>query len=89
MKKNDKIKVYLHGLDKSNFWYREPENTFEVIEVNGKLGINYNTNKSPYTCKGGEFVPFEAFASTVIFENVETKEHFHFSNIENRVVRVA
>ncbi|RGU26146.1 hypothetical protein DWW89_06815 [Agathobacter rectalis] len=45
--------------------------------------------KSPYTCKGDAFAPFETFAPSVIFENIETGELFHFSNIKNAVVRIA
>lgn len=42
--------------------------------------------KSPITCNGETFTPFETFASSVIFENVETGGLFHFSSIKNAVV---
>lgn len=89
MKTNDTIKVHLYDPNNREIRTRNYDKTFCVYEKNGKLGIDWNTEKSPYTCKGDVFTPFETFAQSVIFENAETKELFHFSNIENAVVRIA
>ena len=89
MKTNDTIKVHLYDSSNREIRTRNYDKTFCVYKKNGKLGIDWNTEKSPYTCKGDVFAPFETFAQSVIFENVETKELFHFSNIENAVVRIA
>lgn len=88
MKTNDTIKVHLYDLSNREIRNRNYDKTFCVYEKNGKLGIDWNTEKSPYTCKGDVFTPFETFAQSVIFENIETGEFFHFSNIENAVVSV-
>jgi hypothetical protein len=88
MKTNDTIKVHLYDLSNREIRTRNYDKTFCVYEKNGKLGIDWNTEKSPYTCKGDVFTPFETFAQSVIFENIETGEFFHFSNIENAVVSV-
>lgn len=88
MKTNDTIKVHLYDSSNREIRTRNYDKTFFVYEKNGKLGIDWNTEKSPYTCNGDVFTPFETFAQSVIFENVETKELFYFSNIENAVVSV-
>ena len=73
MKTNDTIKVHLYDLHNKEIQTR-----------------NYgNTEKLPYSCNGEIFAPFETFVPSVIFENVETGELFHFSNIKNAVVRIA
>ena len=55
-------------------------------DENGKLGIDWNTEKLPYTCNGEVFTPFETFSYSVIFENVENGKKYHWSNAENRIV---
>jgi hypothetical protein len=89
MKANDTIKVHLYDSSNREIRTRNYDKTFCVYEKNGKLGIDWNAEKSLYTCKGDTFAPFETFAPSVIFENIETGELFHFSNIENAVVRIA
>jgi len=88
MKANDMIKVHLYDTSNREIKTRIYNKVFRVYKKNGKLGIDYNTERSPYTCKGDVFTPFETFAQSVIFENIETGEFFHFSNIENAVVSV-
>lgn len=89
MKTNDTIKVHLYDSSNKEIKTRNYDKTFCVYEKNGKLGIDWNTEKSPCTCKGDIFTPFETFATSVVFENVETGEFFHFSNIKNAVVKMA
>lgn len=88
MRTNDIIKVHLYDLSNKEIKTRNYDKTFCVYEKNGKLGIDWNTEKLPYSCNGEIFAPFETFAPSVIFENVETRELFHFSNIKNAVVSV-
>ena len=82
MKANDKIKVHLFS-NSREIQTRHKDTVFTVYEKNGKLGIDWNTEHSPYTCKGDIFTPFYTFANTVIFENVETGELYHWDNIRN------
>lgn len=89
MKTSDMVKVHLYDADSKEIKTRNYSKVFRVYKKNGKLGIDWNTERSPYTCKGDVFTPFETFAQSVIFENIETKELFHFSNIKNAVVRIA
>ena len=89
MKTNDTIKVHLYDLSNKEIKTKNYGKTFYVYEKNGKLGIDWNTEKLPYSCNGEIFAPFETFAPSVIFENVETGELFHVSNNENAVVRIA
>lgn len=88
MKTNDTIKIHLYETGNREIKTRNYNKVFRVYKKNGKLGIDWNTEKSPYTCKGDAFTPFETFAQSVIFENVDTGELFHFSNIKNAVVSV-
>lgn len=92
MKANDKIKVHFYNHDYSDYREIKTKNydkVFEVYEKNGKLGIDWNTDKSPYDCKGEVFTPFDTFAQRVIFENVDTGERFRFDNIKNGVIKVS
>lgn len=84
MKVNDKIKVHMYSFGKE-IKTRNFNKVFTVYEKDGKLGIDWNAERIPYTCKGDIFTPFEAFESTIIFENVETGEKYHFSNIKNGI----
>ena len=77
IKANDKIKVHMYSNGKE-IQTRSIGTVFTVYERNGKLGIDW----------ADEFAPFDTFAYTVIFENVETKEQFYFSNIKNAIVKV-
>lgn len=62
MKTNDTIKVHLYDLHNKEIQTRNYGKTFCVYEKAGKLGIDWNTGKSPYTCKYDVFAPFETFA---------------------------
>ena len=87
MKANDMIKVHMYS-GNAEIKTRNFDKVFKVYEKNGKLGIDWNTEHSLYTCKGDIFTPFETFAHTVIFENVETGELYHWDNISNSVVKM-
>lgn len=86
MKANDMIKVHMYS-GNTEIKTRNFDKVFKVYEKNGKLGIDWNTERSPYTCKGDVFTPFETFAHTVIFENIETGVLYHFDNISNSVIK--
>ena len=88
LKANDKIKVHLYDTSNREIHTRHINTVFTVYEKAGKLGIDWNTERSPYTCRGDIFTPFYTFASNVIFEDVETGENYHFSNIENDIVMI-
>lgn len=88
MRENDKIKVHMYSFGKE-IETRNFDKIFTVYEKNGKLGIDWNTERSPYTCNGDIFTPFETFASAVIFENIETGERFFFSTIKNEIEKNA
>ena len=61
---------------------------YEVKKVNGKLGIDGNENKSPYTCRGEVFTPFQAYAHSVIFKDTETGSLYRYSEIEKGLEEV-
>lgn len=88
LKVNDMIKVHFYNHDYSD--HREiktriSDNVFRVYKKDGKLGFDGNPERSPYTCKGDVFTPFSVYASSVIFENVETGAGYYFSNINNEL----
>lgn len=88
LKIDDKIKVHLFDTRNREIKTRNYGKVFEVYEKGGKLGIDWNTEKSPYTCKGEIFTPFETFACSVIFESVETGENYRFSNIKKGLEKI-
>ena len=88
IKANDKIKVHLYGCDNKEIKTRKYDEVFTVYEQNGKLGIDWNTERSPYTCKGEVFNPFETFASTIIFEDVENGNLYRWDNITNGIIQL-
>ena len=86
--KGSKVKVHMYDLTRPP---EKPEEIktkhygeiFEVKEQNGKLGIDWNTERSPYTCHGEVFTPFDTFASSVVFEDIDTGKTYSQSNITN------
>ena len=85
LKVNDKIKVHLYDTSNREIQTRHIDTVFTVYKKNGQLGIDWNTERSQYTCKGEGFNPFETFASTVIFEDVKNGKQYHFDNITNNL----
>lgn len=75
MKTNDTIKVHLYDLHNKEIQTRNYDKVFRVYEKAGKLGIDWNTEKSPYTCKGDVFAPFETFAPSVIRSKKQLINH--------------
>ena len=87
LKENSKIKVHFYNcfvkheeIKTNNF-----DKVFTVCKKGGKLGIDWNTNRSPYTCNGDIFTPFNTFATTVIFEDIENGRQYYFDNITNNL----
>ena len=86
LKINDKVKVHMYDTCNREIKTRNYGAVFTVKEVNGKLGIDWNTEKSPMTCDGEVFTPFETFSYSVIFEDVENGKKYHWNNAENGIV---
>ncbi len=83
LKENSKIKVHLFDTSNKEIKTRNFDKVFTVYKKSGKLGIDWNTNRSPYTCNGDIFTPFHTFATTVIFEDIENGKQYYFDNITN------
>lgn len=81
LKANDKIKVHLFDADKeiitNNF-----DAVFTVRKENGNLGIDWNQDKED------TFTPFQMFASSVIFENMDTGKKYHWNTIARAIIEV-
>lgn len=86
LKVNDKVKVHMYDTYNREIKTRNYGTVFTVKEVNGKLGIDWNTEKSSTTCNGKVFTPFETFSYSVIFENVKNGKKYYWSNAENGIV---
>mgnify|MGYP001031991177 FL=1 len=86
LKVNDKVKVHMYDTCNREIKARNYGTIFTVHEDNGKLGIDWNTEKSLTTCNGEVFTPFETFSYSVIFENVENGKKYHWSNAKNGIV---
>lgn len=68
------VKVHLYDTAGKEIKTQNFDKIFRVYEKNGKLGIDWNTEKKPYCCNGEIFIPLEDFAPTVIFEDVDNDE---------------
>lgn len=87
MKANDMIKVHLYS-NNTEIYTRNFDKIFKVYEKNGQLGIDWNTGHSPYTCRGEVFNPLSTFASTVLFENIETGALYRWNCIRNDIEKL-
>lgn len=76
LKENDKIKIHLYSTNHKEIKTRNYEKVFTVSEKGGKLGIDW-----------AGFTPFEDFASSVIFEDVESGKKFHL-NFKDEIVEI-
>ena len=85
LKENSKIKVHLFGTSNKEIKTRNFDKVFTVYKKGGKLGIDWNTEHSQYLCKGDIFTPFNTFASSVIFEDIENGKQYYFDNITNNL----
>lgn len=88
LKEKSRVKVHFQSNGKE-FKTRKSGIIYEVKKQGGKIGIDFNTGKSLYTCHGDIFTPFETFAQSVIFEDVDTKKKYHFDNIANDIKEIA
>lgn len=86
LKEGNKILVHIYDCLNREISTRNFGQVFEVRKESGQLGIDWNTERSPYTCKGEVFNPFYTFANNVIFEDVETGKKYHYSNVVGRIV---
>lgn len=86
LKANNKILVHILGTDGKEIKTLDSNTVYTVCEKNGKLGINYNTERKQTTSDGDVFVPFESFSYTVVFKNVENGKKYCWSNAENAIV---
>lgn len=89
MKVNDKVIVHMYDTNNKEIETRQYRKVFTVYKKNEKLGIDWNTEKNPYSFNDDTFTPFETFSHNVIFENVETGERFHFDTISNSIKKTA
>lgn len=85
MKANDKIKIHFYDTRNKEIKTRQFDKVFTIYEKNGKLGVDWNIEKSPYSFNDDIFTPLETFSQTVIFENIETGKKFHFDSITNTI----
>ena len=49
---NDRIKVHMYDTNGKEIKTRVFDKIFKVYENNGKLGIDWNVERSPYICNG-------------------------------------
>ena len=88
LKVNDKVKVHMYDTCNREIKTRNHGTIFTVHEENGKLGIDWNTEKHLYCNNGNVFAPFETFSYSVIFENVKNGKKYHWSNTNNGIVEM-
>lgn len=83
---DEKIKVHLFAFGRE-VQTRQSGKVFTVREEHGQLGINWNTENSPYICNGNTFCPFYTFHSSVAFEKVKTGKLYYFDPVRKTFER--
>ncbi len=82
-----RVKVHMYGQDGKEIKGRNFGKVFDVYEKNGKYGIDWHTEGSfDYVWSNGAFAPFETFASSVVFEDVDSGKSYYMDNITNKMV---
>lgn len=83
----DRVRVHLYDTAGREIVTRHFGDVFTVRRENSALGIDWNTERSPYTCRGEIFAPFSTFAPSVIFEQVGTGYRFYWDNLSDALTR--
>lgn len=83
----DRVLVHLYDTSGREIITRHFGDVFTVRRESGRLGIDWNTEHSPYTSRGEVFAPFSTFAPSVIFEQVGTGYRFYWDNIADALTR--
>lgn len=83
----DRVRVHLYDGSGREIVTRHFCDVFTVRLESGRLGIDWNTEHSPYTSRGEVFSPFSTFAPSVIFEQIGTGYNFYWDNLANRIKR--
>ena len=92
LRENDMVRVCFRSFAMTGFvecGLDKPDMVFKVQKKGSKLGIEWNTSESPYLRKGDMFTPFESFADSVVFENIESSETYFFDCACNALVSMA
>lgn len=82
---NDKIKVHIFDSRNKEIPTRAKDVIFTVYKKSGNLGINW-TNDSAVALSGADdetFAPFNTFASSVIFEKIDSGQMFHYDTVSH------
>lgn len=87
LSEGDRVRVHLYDTAGREIVTRHFGDVFTVRRENSALGIDWNTERSPYTCRGEIFTPFSTFATSVIFEQVGTGYRFYWDNIADALTR--
>lgn len=83
----DRVCVHLYDTSGREIVTRHFGDVFTVRRESGRLGIDWNTERSPYTSRGEVFTPFYTFAQSVIFEQLGTGDKFYWDNITDSIKR--
>lgn len=83
----DRVRVHLYDGSGREIITRHFGDVFTVRRESGRLGIGWNTARSPYTSRGEVFSPFSTFAQSVIFEQIGTGYKFYWDNLTDSIKR--
>lgn len=83
----DRVRVHLYDNSGREIVTRHFGDVFTVRRESGRLGIDWNTERSPYASRGEVFAPLSTFATSVIFEQIGTGYKFYWDNITNSIKR--
>lgn len=85
LEENDKIKVHIFDSRNREIHTRAKDVIFTVYKKSGNLGINWTTDRAValFGADDETFAPFNTFASSVIFEKVDSGQMFHYDTVSN------
>lgn len=84
---SDRVFVHLYDGSGREIITRHFGDVFTVRRESGRLGIDWNTERSPYTNRGEVFAPLSTFAPSVIFEQIGTGYKFYCDNLTGSIKR--
>lgn len=79
LKEGSIVKVRLYDTHGKEIIYSKYDENFEVARVGGRLGLHWNTTRQSSSTE--TFLPFSAFAPSVVFEETETGKRYHYSTL--------
>ena len=88
LKVNDRIKIRMYDMKGKEISTGIVDKVFKVYEKNGKLGVDFYDEDRAQLWGRKIFTPFDEYSHTVVFENVDTGEQYHYCTVTRKLEEV-